>query len=312
MQIYIHWAEFSHSLKKRDFADITAALQLPASAWTATTSRHGTLYYTLTIDGTEAAAVTFPRHGTGTMTLRGSYFDADTAPISDLWCLLQSTGSNPLRLDISYLDDQRHLSVDEYRRMSQRDVYQDYITGTVTADRKRKRKTDAPDSTNRQGVPDVHDNHPLIHYGDSDSRTFAKFYQRPDGLCKVEITLRDKAQAAALLDAYTAETEQAFNDLAKAALVKTINFVRPSTRHSRRPKKVASWAAFLGSDVQPVNWSAVTVPPEQKPVPQQLKYHIGRLQNFLARNGLADYISQLLDLEMTLTTAYTTIQEPQH
>jgi len=303
MQIYIHWFEASHSLNLKQFSEVTKSLQQPARAWKRSTTKAGTLIYTLSIDNTESAAITFPPHGTGTITIRGSYFDAATAPISAMWVLLQSTGTNIKRLDISYLDNEQLLSFDNIKRMSLRDNYQQYITGTVTANRKRTSK-DSPDATNRQGVPDVHANHPLIHYGNADAKSFAKFYQRPDGLNKFEITLRDRLQAAALMDAFTADTEAAFITLAKQALVKTINFVLPSTRHSRRPKKVPAWDAFLGGPIAPLKWSSVTVPIEQKPFADQLRYHVGRMQNLLTRSGLTQLVPQLLDLETIIATAY--------
>jgi hypothetical protein len=273
-------------LTPADIPHVQTLLSLPGSLGKSFVTKRGTtvIRYT-TADNVEFASITVPPSGYGRVTLRGSYFDRYPGQsINGLRDYLYSRKGNVLRVDVSLLDTDGHIDFDEYRRMSSLDHYQDYCTGSSVACRKQK-KSDEPGNKNRQGIPDVHANHRWIHYGDVDSKTYAKLYVTEVGATKFEITLADKIQARILLDSYNSADMTSFNAQAKAALVKTINFVTPVSKRGKRPVQVESYAKFLGGEVKPIRWTDHTA--------QRHKVHesfttgktriISQLWNFVSR-----------------------------
>lgn len=89
---------------------------------------------------------------------------------------------------------------------------------------------------------------------------FGTIYFRPDnntGYLRLEIKFRDKFKIRQILGTLTPNREQ-FEDICRRALVSCINFIRPSSRKSRNPKKYKmhpGWKAFLGGNVQKIVWS---------------------------------------------------------
>lgn len=258
MKIYPHWTHFSGILTEDDVQDISETLNIPPTLWKGFTKDSGTQLFTLkTPDNTELASIMIPPSGKhGSALLRGDFFDTyPDQSIKDFINFMYSKAGNCLRLDISFKDTSGILAFDDYKRMSKLENYLDYCTGTATVSRKKKRLRKDPDSTNRGGVPDVHDNHRWIQYGDSDSSSCAKFYECQDGFNKFEITLKNKSQTKVLMDAYNPGDMTVFNDRAKEALVKTINFIKPASKRAKRPVQVESFEKFLGSKVLPIRWT---------------------------------------------------------
>lgn len=77
MTIFPHWLELSHAVQpvKLSMTMLADALDVPLELFQRSEARSGTAIYTLQINGVEAVAVTYPRKGWGTITLKGSYFD---------------------------------------------------------------------------------------------------------------------------------------------------------------------------------------------------------------------------------------------
>lgn len=224
---------------------------------------------------------------------------------------IQSKSGNVKKLDISYEDEQQILDFAEIRSMCSLDNFQDFLTGTCVNDR-RKNRGEIPDSKNRAGVPDVHANHDLIHFGDVNSPTCAKAYVMPSGNIKLELTLNDKAYNHALLDLYEPDNIGEWEKQAKAALVKCVNFVRPSSRKSKRLVQVDSWQRFLGSQVKPIRWTDYTPTHDVETLTfeQSLSRNIGQLQNmcrkFKILDDVEDGIRQLSD---KITNAYDQLRQ---
>ena len=147
-------------------------------------------------DNTEGVVITVPVHAYAIVKLHGAFFDNyRNFPAHEFWSFIQSKQGNALKVDISFEDTDQILDFEEIKRMSLFENYQSYITGSCITDRKRKKgNIEIPDSTNRGGVPDVHINHPLIHYGDVDSTVCGKCYVIPaTGNIKFEISVCESA-----------------------------------------------------------------------------------------------------------------------
>jgi len=256
MKLYVHWLEMTGLISTDDIATITDSLNIPESLLKTFITTKGTTVCTFeTGEESESVRINIPEEGYGRVTLRGGFFDAFPAQsIRDFKDFMYSRKGNCLRLDVSFKDTSGYLNFEDYFRMSRLDNYLDYLVGSTVVCRKRKIR-EVPDSNNRQGVPDLHANHRLIHYGDANAKQFAKFYQCPDGINKFEITLKDKAQAKVLLNAYDISNMNAFNELAKGALVKAINFITPVSKRGKRPVQIESYRKFLGSEVKPIKWT---------------------------------------------------------
>ena len=289
MRQYIHWLEMTGILQHSepdcdisDFEIVAHTLNLPPSLFKSFTTRNGTTVYTYaTSDNLEAVSIVIPQTGYGRVTLRGSFFDAfPTQSILEFKDLMYSLKGNCLRLDNSFKDTSGILNYGEYRRMSELDNYLDYCTGSAVVNKKILKK-ELPDSTNRKGVPDVHMNHKLIHFGDSNSSQFAKFYECLDGHCKFETTHKNKTHTKILLNAYNPNDMSEYQALAKTALIKIIDFVTPASKRAKRPVQIESYRKFLGSKVEKIKWT--TYSPK--------KQELSKLESFL--NWKAKSISHL-------------------
>ena len=87
---------------------------------------------------------------------------------------------------------------------------------------------------------------------------YGTIYFRPDTKqLRLEIKFRDKFKIRQLLGTLVQGNAQ-FEDICRRALVSCINFIRPSSRKSRKPEKYKmhpEWEAFLGGNVQKIVWS---------------------------------------------------------
>ena len=271
MKIFTHWLEMTGLITVDDIDHVCDCLNIPPSLLKEFTTRKGTYIATYsTADDSEAVYFSIPADGYGRVTLRGSYFDTfSEQSMQEFIQFMYSRKGNCKRLDISLKDTAGLIQFVEYARMSSLENYLDYCTGSSLVSRKKK-KGEVPDSNNRQGVPDVHQNHTLIHYGDANSSSYAKLYICLDGFSKFEVTLTNKDNAKVLLDAYNHSDMTAFNALAKAALVKTINFVKPGSKVSKRLEQIASFKTFLGSEIKPVSWSTYSPAKQKRSVDEAL------------------------------------------
>lgn len=257
MKIYPHWLHMSGIITEADVPNISECLNIPPTLWESFIKASGTQIFALkTPDNTEIASIMIlPSGKHGSVLLRGDWFDRyPDQSIKSLCDLMYQKAGNCLRLDNSFKDFDGILDFEEIKRLSHRDNFRDFLKGSATEDRKKKKRDKNPDSTNRGGIPDIHDNHRWIQYGDSDSTSSAKFYTCADGHNKFEITQTNKVQTEILLSAYDPVDMTKYNELAKSALVKTIDFVSAASKRAKRPVQLPFWKKFLGGKVVPIKW----------------------------------------------------------
>jgi len=259
MRIYQHWLEQTGIFSDDDVPKIADLLNLPASLFVKSPANGGGSKYIYSIDNKELVSISVPLSAEyKKVTIRGQYFDLyPTQSTKELTNFLFSRKGNCKRLDISFkeTDSEDLLNYDEYKAMSKKEVYLDYLTGSSVSNKKRKEDKSDPNSTNRKGIPDIHDNHRWIQYGDSNSTSHAKLYECTDGFNKLEVTLRNPEQSKLILEAYDTSDMSDFNELSLKALVKTINFVTPSSKRAKRLVQIASFRQFLGGEVKAIKWS---------------------------------------------------------
>ncbi|MSN26200.1 MAG: hypothetical protein GJV46_10080 [Geobacter sp.] len=257
MIIHFHHAEAS--VYAADIADIADLLQIPKNLFKHYQHKNGTSIYTYAVPDSgakESVVIRIPEStaAAGMVKLHGSYFDsAEQFPMHKLRDYVSSHNGNIYHLDISYVDDEGHLDADEIKRMSLLENYKAYLTGVCTTSRKKSTGSKV-DSNSRGGIPDVHANFNLIHYGNA-SGNYVKFYQQIGKHAKFELTLRDKVYIKLLLEKYQPDSIAAFETLSKSALVKHLNFITPASKRAKRPVQIDSYRNFLGSETKPVNWT---------------------------------------------------------
>lgn len=316
MIIRLHWFEHTYQdISDEQLQQLVDLTGIPRTAFKSYTTKSGTSVYTYTLQGAggeEAVSVTVPQKGYGRITLRGSFFDAfpnvETFPIYEF---LSDLGGNAKRVDYSFEDDTNQLDFEEIRRLSTAGNYQNYLTGLALGNRKRDRKYNlCPDSNNRQGIPDVHANHRLIHYGDA-KRNFVKCYHN-GSFTKFELTLTDPDQNHILLMLYCPQRIADFNTAAIAALVKHVNFITPASKRAKRYIKLDWWEKFLGSDIKPIRWTEYREEATEKQTENfvdSLQRHVARLQNLLQKHGLNGFYFDLSRIEQQATELWQERQQ---
>lgn len=318
MIIRLHWFEHTYlDLSNEQLQQLIDLTGIPRSAFKSYTTKAGTSVFTFTLQGSggeEAVSLTVPQKGYGRITLRGSYFDAyPDADIHPLFLHLSELGGNPKRVDYSFEDDSNLLDFEEIRRLSLTGNYQNYLVGLSLGNRKRDRKYNhAPDSNNRQGIPDVHANHRLIHFGDA-KRNFVKCYDN-GAFTKFELTLVDPEQNHVLLLLYCPQRIGDFNNAAIAALVKHLNFVTPASKRAKRYIKLDWWETFIGSDIKPIRWTDYrkeAADHQTENFVHSLQRGVARLQNLLQRAGINGFYFELSQIERQAAEIWTTRQQEQ-
>lgn len=256
--------------------------------------------------GKESIAISIPKTAYAIVKLHGAFFDRyPDFPVHKFWAFIKGKQGNCIRTDVSFEDVEHVLDFNEIRRMSLTDNYKSYLTGSAILDIKRKQTDDVPDSSNRHGVPDVHANHKIIHYGNVGSPTSGRAYVMENGNIKFEIIIIDKKHTTAILDSYTPETIDVWRNLVTGALIKFVNFVTPSSKRAKRPVKIPMWHRFIDSDLQPICWK--NYEPIQDVAEISFDTAIvrafGRLNNIAARfqimDEVGDYINQLQERFVT-------------
>lgn len=308
MIIRLHWFEHTFSeITDEQLQQLVDLTGIPRVALKSYTTKAGTCVYTYILKGSggeESLSIMVPQKGYGRITLRGSFFDAfPDVEIYPIFLFLSDLGGNAKRVDYSFEDDSNLLNFEEIRRLSTAGNYQNYLVGLSLGNRKRDRKYNLiPDSNNRQGVPDVHTNHQLIHFGDA-KRNFVKCYHNGT-FTKFELTIADSDQNHTLLSLYNEKYLEHFNTAAIAALVKHINFVTPASKRAKRYIKLDWWENFLGSDVRPICWreyqeEALEIHSEG--FVEALQRGIARVQNLLQKSGVSGFYFDLVRIEQQAT-----------
>ncbi|MBC7949668.1 MAG: hypothetical protein H7Y42_17410, partial [Chitinophagaceae bacterium] len=102
----------------------------------------------------------------------------------------------------------------------------------------------------------------LIQLGSSSSKTnYGTIYRRPDTkLIRIEIKFKKKEKIEYILENYSTNNLQQFNKRSLESLVGCINFVTAQSKKNRVKSKYIkqpSWALFLNSEVDDINWSKI-------------------------------------------------------
>ncbi len=183
--------------------------------------------------------------GYTTINLHGSFFDcAQDFEFSKLlkYLNLPKYEYTPKQLDIAFNDTKRLISKETVVHWC--NDSDDYCTGDLVARR-------APEV--------VYCKRELsrIHLASASSTTnFGTIYFRPKTQrMRLEIKFKDADKIRYLLEDYSQENIQLFEEKCLKSLVSCINFVTPSSKRSRAPKRQRLWKLFLGSDVKRLNWS---------------------------------------------------------
>lgn len=265
--------------------------------------------------GGESIAISIPIASYAIVKLHGAFFDNyPDFPVHKFWAFIKGKG-NCIRTDVSFEDTEHVLDFDEIRRMSLTYNYKNYLTGSAILDIKRKQTDDVPDSSNRHGVPDVHANHKIIHYGNVGSPTSGRAYVRKNGNIKFEIVIIDKKYTAPILDSYTPETIDVWRKLVTGALIKFVNFVTPSSKRAKRPVKVEFWKNFLDSDLRPICWKDHVPIQDAAEISfdSAISTVFGRLHNIAARFLITEDLKEDIDaLREKFVTAFTGESEWAH
>lgn len=178
--------------------------------------------------------------------LKGSFFDCSpNFKLDDTIKFLSTYGYKPTQLDVAFNDDKNILIEKEVRHWC--DCSDDYCTGILV----------------RRIPPEVVTSKKVlsrIQLGKASSKTnHGTIYVRPDtGFFRFEIKIKDNFKIQYLLKKYKTSDMRIFNNRSKKLLVSNINFVTAQSKRSRsisKYKLTTKWKAFLGSEVEPINWA---------------------------------------------------------
>lgn len=175
--------------------------------------------------------------------LHGSFFDcAQDFEFSKLLKYLSKYECTPKQLDVAFNDVKRLISKDTVVHWCNDSDY--YCTGDLVAKR-------APEV--------VYCKRELsrIHLATARSTTnYGTIYFRPKTQhMRLEIKFKDAAKIQYILEGYSPENIDQFEARCLKSLVSCIDFVTPSSKRRRAPKRQLLWKSFLGSDVKRLNWS---------------------------------------------------------
>lgn len=312
MIIQTHWLSGSaQGLKRADVEYIADLCRIPLENFKDHVWDTGTAIWEYAIPGSGSDAsiyISVPANPSAysKIVLTGSFFDYfPDFNIYTLHKFFEDHGGHTKKLDISYIDDEGHLDLQEYKRMSSLENYQSYLLGSTLTSRRKA------DDISMRGVPDIRQNHPAIYYGHIKSN-YVKMYQKQGHPAKFELTVQDTDRVKTLIDIYQPESIEAFQTEARKYLVTAINFVTPSTRNTRKPKQVESYRNFLGGEVAKVRW--VDVHPVADVVAESfdsgLAKSIAQLQNFAARFDLLEkFTNTFQQLKSDMENYYYQMQE---
>lgn len=319
MYLHFHWLQASTlHITEPDLFELCKLVNVPLRLFNSFTRKSGVTIYQYSVPGSSAEdsiyiSIPESEDAYGIVTLKGSFFDSyPEFPVHLFRDFIHRKAGNFLRVDLSFDDDVGCLDYTEYMQMSLAANYKSYITGSVITNRKKKR-SETPDSNNRCGIPDLHTNHQLIHYGNA-SGNYAKLYVNAKQQAKVELTIQDKKQNNILLDLYSPESIETFIDAAKGALVKHLNFCTPASIRAKRPKQIDSWSEFLGSTPRPIRWTDYTPANVEglnidkanvELFESGLSRAIAQLQNFSRKHDFyADVVKDIAEIESRFKEAF--------
>jgi hypothetical protein len=178
--------------------------------------------------------------------LKGSFFDCSPKfKLDETIKFLSTYGCKPTQLDVAFNDDKSCLTEKEMRHWC--DFSDENCTGTLV------RRMPPEVVTSKKKLS-------RIQLGKASSKScHGTIYIRPDTeLFRFEIKVKEELQILHLLEKYDTADMQEFNEISKNLLVTCIHFVTSYSKLSRKKSKykmTGKWKAFLGSEVEPINWA---------------------------------------------------------
>jgi hypothetical protein len=148
----------------------------------------------------------------------------------------------PKQLDVAFNDNQRLISKETVVHWC--NDSDDYCIGDLVAKR-------APEVVNCKRELS------RIHLASARSKTNygTIYFRRKAQRLRLEIKFKVAGKIQYLLEDYSPENIQQFEARCLKSLVSCIDFVTPSSKRRRAPKRQRLWKLFLGSDVKRLNWS---------------------------------------------------------
>jgi hypothetical protein len=211
--------------------------------------------------------------------LDGSFFDK--SPDFQLKALLQfldqSISWSPKQLDISYLDDEQQLTVNDYRLWLGSD-WKSYCAGSLFKHPPKELTAAGNFCLFQLGSPSSKANHATI-------------YVNPEtGFLDHKVTFRDSVKVRYLLKKYSEASLQQFTEQAINALVSCMDFITPSSHETKAVAKYVRqhpYQSFVKSNAKKINWRKVKqhrAECQNEPVNRNhLKRVSARLQNLISK-----------------------------
>lgn len=188
---------------------------------------------------------TYPDRRYTVINLHGSFFDSvKNFKMDRFMKYISRYKFTPKQLDIAFNDDEKHISKE--RVLYWCNYCEDNCMGSMV-------EKQAPDV-----VLTKRELNRIQLLSPKSKVNYGTIYFRPDtGNFRLEIKFRAKNKICQILDTLGPDRTQ-FENFCRRALVSCINFVRPSSRKSKRPEKYKihpEWMAFLGGNVKKIVWS---------------------------------------------------------
>lgn len=173
--------------------------------------------------------------------LKGKYFDnSPDFRLSELLAWLARYQWTPKQLDVAYVDDDNHLSIDKI--ISWCENYKKYCSGSLFKSSpkivKEGKKFDAIRLAKATSV---------TNYG--------TIYVRDTGNVRIEIKIRNRDKILYLLESYYDGKPRKFDVRSKKLLVSCIDLITSKTKKTRDPDQYVrqrSWSKFLESDIKKI------------------------------------------------------------
>ena len=228
--------------------------------------------------------------------LHGNWFDnAVGFNFARLLAFLESTGYSPTELDVAYVDNLAVTELTDWLRVF--GSYKDHVSGNIV----RKQEIDL---VIRAGT------FIRAQIGLATSKTmYGTFYQRPDGLLRLELKFRKSEQIRDLLSHYE-EKSATYHKAAVTVLVASLDILTADSKKSRNPADYVRepfYAAFIASQPPKFTWKAIAKQAAtiEKSLSEEysasLKKVAGKLQNTMSRySGYKSADEILADLEELL------------
>lgn len=178
--------------------------------------------------------------------LKGNYFDnSPDFRLSKLQAWLTKFQWTPKQLDVAYVDDDNHLSIDRVIQWCENK--KKYCTGSLFK--------------NRPKILYEEKDFDAIRLAKATSTTnYGTIYVRDTGHVRIEIKIRNKDKILYLLKSYDDNNPRKFNSRSMKLLVSCIDFITAKTKKTRDPDQYVrqrSWRQFLGSDTKKITFKQI-------------------------------------------------------